>query len=71
MIARTLVALFALSSHTALATSPSGIRASLDISVMEQAKNVYMDLILKTVNNLQLPDYNDGKDYMHGNHVSV
>ena len=45
----------------------------MDISVVEQAKNVYFDEILKLLNNLQIPDINssDGKDYLHGNHISV
>lgn len=30
-----------------------------------------MDSILKFLNNLQLPDIGDSKDYLHGNHVSV
>jgi len=70
MIFRTLIALFALTSVT-LATNPSGLKASLDISILEQAKDVYMDQILKFLNNLQLPDIGDSKDYLHGNHVSV
>ena len=70
MIAKTLVALFALGSCAA-ATNPSGVKASLDIAVMEQAKDVYMNEILKFVDNLQLPDIGDSKDYLHGNHVSV
>lgn len=41
--------------------------------MVEQAKNVYFDEILKILNNLQIPDVDssDGKDYLHGNHVSV
>ena len=32
-----------------------------------------MDKIVETLNNLQLPNFDsdDGKDYLHGNHVSV
>ena len=70
MIAKTFAALLALSS-TVLAQNTAGIKASLDIAVVEQAKDVYMDLILKFVNNMQLPDMGDSKDYLHGNHVSV
>lgn len=57
----------------ASATNTSGIHAELDISVIEQAKNVYLDSVLKYLNNLQLPDVNsdDGHDYLHGNHISV
>jgi len=72
MISRTFAALSALAS-TALATNQSGIHASLDISVIEQAKDVYMSKIVETLNNLSLPDINsdDGKTYLHGNHVQV
>ena len=32
-----------------------------------------MDKIVETLNNLQLPNFDsdDGKDYLHSNHVSV
>ena len=32
-----------------------------------------MAKIIETLNNLKLPDINsdDGKDYLHGNHVTV
>ena len=72
MISKTFAALAALAT-TAFGTNPTGIHASLDISVIEQAKDVYMQKIVETLNNLQLPDINsdDGKDYLHGNHVTV
>lgn len=46
----------------------SGIKASLDISVLEQAKDVYFDNIVTLINNLKIPDFedNDG-NYMRGN----
>ena len=72
MIKRTFAALssvFAVSS----ATNPTGLHVELDISVIEQAKDVYLNNILKFLNNLELPDYtsDDGKTYIHGNHISV
>ena len=72
MISKTLTAFFVLIGSTQ-ATNPSGIKASLDISILEQAKDVYMDKLLEVVNNLMLPDINsdDGKDFLHGNHVHV
>ena len=72
MISKTFAALVALTSSVQ-AVDTSGIHASLDISIIEQAKNVYMDKIIETLNNLQLPNINsdDGKDYLHGNHVTV
>ena len=71
MISKTLVALFAITSTLVHATTDSGVHASLDIAVIEQAKTVYFDKILSYLNNLAIPDINNGKDYMHGNHVSV
>ena len=72
MISRTCTTLFALATSV-FADSTSGLHAALDISVLEQAKDVYMTKIIDTLNNLQLPDFNsdDGKDYLHGNHVTV
>ena len=70
MISRAFTSVCALVG-SALATNPSGIKASLDVAILEQAKNVYMDTILDTLNNLQIPDIGDDKDYLHGNHVSV
>ena len=72
MISKTLAALGAVAtSNFALATNPNGLKASMDIAVVEQAKDVYMDSILKFLNNLYLPDIGDSKDYLHGNHISV
>ena len=72
MISKTFAALAAFAS-TAFGTNPTGLHASLDIAVIEQAKDVYMQKIVETLNNLQLPDINsdDGKDYLHSNHVTV
>ena len=57
MFTKTLVALTAL----CLCASPvqaflAGVKNSLDISVIEQAKDVYFDEIIKLINNLELPD---------------
>lgn len=41
-------------------TLKAGLKNSLDISVIEQAKDVYFDKILALVNNLNLPDLEDG-----------
>lgn len=70
MIKRTIVTLFALIG-SATAQNNSGVKASLDVAILEQAKNVYMDTILNTLNNLALPDFGDSKDYLHGNHIEV
>ena len=47
----------------------SGVKNSLDISVIEQAKDVYFDEIIRLINNLELPDIYlpDDKGYMTGN----
>ena len=40
--------------------------------MIEQAKNVYCDKIVDTLNNLAIPDINvDSKTYIHKNHVHV
>ena len=40
--------------------------------MIEQAKNVYCDKIVDTLNNLAIPDINvDSKTYIHQNHVHV
>ena len=71
MIARTLLALFAI-VNSAFATS-DGVHASLDIAILEQAKDAYLDIILVFLNNLQLPDLDDGTgtDYLRKQHVRV
>ncbi len=71
MIARYLIAAMSLLVGATYASGLEGARASFDIAILEQAKDVYMDSILKFLNNLQLPDIGDSKDYLHGNHVSV
>ena len=47
----------------------SGVKNSLDIAVIEQAKDVYFDSIVKLINNLALPDIYlpDDKGYMLDN----
>ena len=71
MLARNLIAL---ASALCLTASPTyamlaGVKNSLDISVVEQAKDVYFDEIVKLINNLELPDIYlpDDKGYMLGN----
>ena len=47
----------------------AGVKNSLAISVVEQAKDVYFDEIVKLINNVELPDIYlpDDKGYMLGN----
>ena len=51
MIARTLLAMCALLS-TAQATGAQGAKASLDISILDQAKDVYWSKIQTLINGL-------------------
>jgi len=45
-----------------------GIKASMDISVLEQAKDVYFDNIVSIINNVKIPDIRDDKgNYLLGN----
>jgi hypothetical protein len=46
---------------------------SLSESVIMQAKDVYMDLILKKLAYVPLPDYNEpnSKNYAHGNYFTI
>jgi len=45
-----------------------GIRNSLDIAVISQAKDIYFDKIVSLVNSITLPDLEDGKgNYMREN----
>ena len=46
----------------------AGLRTSLDIAVLQQAKDAYFDEILKLINNLTLPDVEDGQgNYLRDN----
>jgi len=47
----------------------AGIKNSLDIAIMEQAKDVYFDEIVKLINNVSIPDIYlpDNKGYMLDN----
>ena len=63
MFSKLLVAFTACFTTSVLANT--GLHASLDVAIIEQAKDVYMDKILEALNNLQLPDIvsEDGKSY--------
>jgi hypothetical protein len=50
------------------ASIPTGMTASLDISVLEQAKDVYFDTIMEMINTVEIPDFDKDKNhYMEGN----
>ena len=57
---------------TALQSTKSAFKASMDIDVINQAKDVYFDWIINTVNSLEIPDfYQDKNHYLKGNHFTL
>ena len=55
-----------------LANTKSAFKASVDISVLTQAKDVYFDSLLSLVNNFPIPDfYQDENHYLTGNHFQL
>jgi len=51
-----------------VATTTAGVKSSLDIEILEQAKDVYFDKVVKLINSIPLPDFEDGNgNYMRGN----
>jgi len=38
----------------------AGLKTAIDISIIEQAKDAYFQEILKLINNIDLPDLEDG-----------
>lgn len=50
----------------------AGIKNSLDIAVLEQAKDVYYDKIVSLINGITIPDLEDGKgNYLRDNTFEV
>ena len=50
----------------------TGMTASMDIAIIEQAKDVYWDTITSVINNLALPDfYEDKNHYLTGNRFEL
>jgi hypothetical protein len=53
---------------TTYASGLEGAKASLDIAVLDQAKDVYWAKIMAVLNGLQIPDVDiDSKNYFHDN----
>lgn len=53
-------------------TLKAGLKTSLDIAVLEQAKDVYFDKILSLINGMTLPDLDDGHgNYLHDNSLEI
>jgi len=63
MIRRNLIALLAISS-SAFAQNP-GLTASLDIAVLQQAKDVYFDKIIDIIRHIQVPDFAFDQGYVN------
>jgi hypothetical protein len=54
------------------ASVQAGLKTSLDIAVIEQAKDVYFDEIMKLINGMSLPDIDDGDgNYLKENTFEV
>jgi len=50
----------------------AGLKTSLDISILDQAKDVWFDKLLTVINNIQLPDLDDGHgSYLKGNKLTI
>lgn len=68
MLANILTTALVASTAMAQTDMTPGIKASLDIAVLEQAKDVYFDNIVNLINNLTIPDFEDSDgNYMRGN----
>ena len=66
MIAKTLITTLFLSTVAfGQNSTTNGLSGSFDVSVLEQAKDVYFNEVLSLINGLQLPDFNQDKhDYI-------
>jgi hypothetical protein len=64
-----LISLLCLLNMTTAETLMSGVKNSLAIDVIEQAKDVYFNKIVKMIDNVALPDVylDDGKGYFIDN----
>jgi hypothetical protein len=50
----------------------TGFVTSLDLAVLDQAKDTYWDKIITVLNGLEIPDfYQDKNDYMRDNHFYI
>lgn len=51
---------------------PTGVTASLDIAVLEQAKDVYFDKVIQLIENLSIPDFNqDDNHFLRDNKFTL
>jgi len=64
----TLVAAIFCSTISAQANFKAGLKNSLDTGVLEQAKDVYFDTVMKLIADIAIPDFADGDgNYMRQN----
>ena len=54
-----------------LASTKSAFKASMDIDVIEQAKDVYFDWIIQTVNAIEIPDFYQDKNITLRETISI
>jgi hypothetical protein len=72
MIARTLLSVMCALAGTTYASGLEGARASIDIAVLDQAKDVYWSKLMTILNNLDIPDVDiDSENYFHDNELYI
>ena len=64
--------LCAFAAVRAQSTVRAGLKNSLDIAILEQAKDTYFDMILSLINNIELPDLEDADgNYLRENSFQI
>ena len=71
MLARTISVLFALSATTYAQVNNPGLTASLDINLLQKAKDAYFDRILDIIRHVQIPDFSFDQGFVNGNTFTV
>jgi hypothetical protein len=70
MIKAALVSTFLVCSTVAASANP-GLTASLDIDLIQQAKDVYFDKILDIIRHVDVPDFKFNGGYVKDNKFSI
>lgn len=65
--------LLALAILVAVTSAEPGLSASVDVSVLEQAKDMYFEYIIDAINNLGLDNYkfNNDNGYLRNNKLKI
>lgn len=71
MLVRTISMLFALSATAYAQVNNPGLTASLDINLLQKAKDVYFDRILDIIRHVQIPDFSFDQGFVNGNTFTV